>query len=768
LDIKSKVAKLFGLLLCIILVLVVSLATLLAVEPAYQRRGQQDSVFEGNYLASMMSQGAYTLTWHAQEQWQNKVLQPSDVFYTGSEAAQSSETSLPQTLEQYGYDESYDDEGDGAVSSSGLAQQKSYFDQTLYIWDTRVSSELGGVKYAVIDDKTGNIYTNDNTVAWAQLLQNNEFNEQAVKDGNYRYLLSMRFDENGTPVAQSVYLDEAEGEEVNRDNMLWQMRRNSYNFNTIEYEDYQYTAPASPVTVVYAVPEDIVGAGGVSSMIYWQDTLNFASAGFNMAAGISLAVCIGGTLLLSLCRKLQLGRKAAAKVPLEVTIIGFFVVLPIIDGLYELAYSVASGGLAGTLRTLGWVTDTLLATRISWGLLAGALLLWFSAASFFTLAAANLLFLGPKRYLLERSLTVRFFGWLVYHVRSLWRKATQIDLDVSISKTLWHFLLLNFVVLALCCAMWGFGIFVLIVYLIFLFFWLRRRMATLCAQYNVMVEATTRMAQGDLAVKIEGEVGPFNTLRDELNKVRSGFQKAVETEVRSRNMKTELITNVSHDLKTPLTAIITYIDLLRDDSLTEEQRHAYIDTLDHKSQRLKRLIEDLFEVSKATTGNVTMHFAEVDLVALLKQIDFELEDKTKASGIEFRWWLPDHRVPLMLDGQRCNRIFENLIINITKYGLPGTRAYVTLSEDEDNVKVSLKNVSAAELDFDETQIVERFERGDKARNTEGSGLGLAIAKSFTELQGGKFEVEVDGDLFKAQITWPKTANRPAVSALQDS
>ena len=314
----------------------------------------------------------------------------------------------------------------------------------------------------------------------------------------------------------------------------------------------------------------------------------------------------------------------------------------------------------------------------------------------------------------------------------------------------------------------GFGIFVLIVYLIFLFFWLRRRMATLCAQYNVMVEATTRMAQGDLAVKIEGEVGPFNTLRDELNKVRSGFQKAVETEVRSRNMKTELITNVSHDLKTPLTAIITYIDLLRDDSLTEEQRHAYIDTLDHKSQRLKRLIEDLFEVSKATTGNVTMHFAEVDLVALLKQIDFELEDKTKASGIEFRWWLPDHRVPLMLDGQRCNRIFENLIINITKYGLPGTRAYVTLSEDEDNVKVSLKNVSAAELDFDETQIVERFERGDKARNTEGSGLGLAIAKSFTELQGGKFEVEVDGDLFKAQITWPKTANRPAVSALQDS
>ena len=145
-DIKSKVAKLFGLLLCIVLVLAVSLATLLAVEPAYQRRGQGDNVFESSYLTSMMAQGAYTLTWHAQEQWQNEVLQPSDVFYTGSEAPQDDDGSLPQTLEQYGYGESDEMEDNGAASSSGLAQQKSYFDQTLYIWDTRVSSELSGVK----------------------------------------------------------------------------------------------------------------------------------------------------------------------------------------------------------------------------------------------------------------------------------------------------------------------------------------------------------------------------------------------------------------------------------------------------------------------------------------------------------------------------------------------------------------------------------------------------------------------------------------------
>ena len=139
-------------------------------------------------------------------------------------------------------------------------------------------------------------------------------------------------------------------------------------------------------------------------------------------------------------------------------------------------------------------------------------------------------------------------------------------------------------------------------------------------------------------------------------------------------------------------------------------------------------------------------------------MEYELEDKIAASGIDFRWSLPDHRVPLRLDGQRSCRIFENLIVNITKYGMPHTRAYIDLAEDEGSVTVTFKNISADELNFGESEIVERFARGDKARNTEGSGLGLAIAKSFTELQGGRFAVYVDGDLFKAELVWPKDAN----------
>ena len=295
--------------------------------------------------------------------------------------------------------------------------------------------------------------------------------------------------------------------------------------------------------------------------------------------------------------------------------------------------------------------------------------------------------------------------------------------------------------------------------LVVLFFLLRRRANRIQQDYAALLAAARRMAGGDLATPVEGDMGLFDPLKDELNQVRAGFEKAVAAEVRSQNMKTELITNVSHDLKTPLTAIITYVDLLKDPALSAEDRAKYIETLDKKSQRLKRLIEDLFEVSKAATRNVAMHYAEVDLAALLKQVQYELADKTEASGIDFRWQLPEERMPLVLDGQKTCRIFENLVVNITKYGMPGTRAYITLMPQEHGAQVVFKNISATELDFSAEEITDRFVRGDRSRNTEGSGLGLAIAKSFAELQGGTFSITVDGDLFKATVTLPDT-NQP--------
>ena len=249
----------------------------------------------------------------------------------------------------------------------------------------------------------------------------------------------------------------------------------------------------------------------------------------------------------------------------------------------------------------------------------------------------------------------------------------------------------------------------------------------------------------------------MNPLRDELNAVQAGFARAVREEVRSQNMKTELITNVSHDLKTPLTAIITYVDLLKDDSLDEATRREYVATLEKKSQRLKRLIEDLFEMSKAASGSVTLHKETVELASLMRQLQFELEDAIAACGVDFRWSFPPEKLYAELDGQKTFRVLENLVVNITKYALAGTRAYLSLQRQGQRAVIMMKNVSSAELDFDAATITERFVRGDRSRNTEGSGLGLAIAKSFAELQGGTFAVETDGDLFKATVTFPLCA-----------
>ena len=218
-------------------------------------------------------------------------------------------------------------------------------------------------------------------------------------------------------------------------------------------------------------------------------------------------------------------------------------------------------------------------------------------------------------------------------------------------------------------------------------------------------------------------------------------------------MKTELITNVSHDLKTPLTAIITYVDLLKKEDLTEEERREYVNTLDRKSQRLKVLIEDLFEVSKATTDNIAMNFADVDLVNLIKQVNLENEDKIGESTLDVRWNLPDEKCILSLDPQRTYRIIDNLLQNCLKYSMPHSRVYVDLKDQDGEVTVTFKNMSAVEMNFSPDEITERFVRGDLSRNTEGSGLGLAIAQSFTELQKGEFKVETDGDLFKVTLKW---------------
>ena len=382
---------------------------------------------------------------------------------------------------------------------------------------------------------------------------------------------------------------------------------------------------------------------------------------------------------------------------------------------------------------------------------------WFCfAICWYWLTASVLPYIThPIRSLRENMLCIHFCRWLKKLWLKFWYWATDVELDERLTRNIWKVVGLNGVVVAFLCCIWFGGVVGAVIYTILLYVLIKKKCGEIQENYEKLLRVTRTIAEGELNVSTEEDMGIFNPIRDELTAIRNGFQKAVNDEVRSRNMKTELITNVSHDLKTPLTAIITYVDLLKKEDLTEEQRQDYIRTLDKKSQRLKVLIEDLFEVSKATTDNIVMNFDEVDLVSLIKQVGLENEEKIRESTLDFRWNLPEEKCILTLDPQRTFRIIDNLVQNILKYSMPHSRVYIDMKDMEMEIRVSFKNMSAAEMNFSPEEITERFVRGDLSRNTEGSGLGLAIAQSFTELQNGTFQVETDGDLFKVTICWKK-------------
>ncbi|GFZ34071.1 two-component sensor histidine kinase [Clostridium zeae] len=267
-----------------------------------------------------------------------------------------------------------------------------------------------------------------------------------------------------------------------------------------------------------------------------------------------------------------------------------------------------------------------------------------------------------------------------------------------------------------------------------------------------IIVGAEKITNGDLnyTIDIRGQ-GNLSKLANNINNMKAGLKSSIESEVKSERLKTELITNVSHDLKTPLTSIINYVDLLKRNNGSPEDMKNYIDILDRKSQRLKVLIEDLFEASKAASGSLEVNIEKVEVTSLLKQTLAEFEEKIEKAELDFKVAYPERKIYIMADGKKLWRVFENLINNIINYSLSGTRVYITVNNEDGKIKISMKNISAYELDIDPQEILERFKRGDQSRHTEGSGLGLAIAKSLIELQNGSFNIQIDGDLFKANI-----------------
>ena len=345
--------------------------------------------------------------------------------------------------------------------------------------------------------------------------------------------------------------------------------------------------------------------------------------------------------------------------------------------------------------------------------------------------------------------------WLLNVLRKIIYKASRFDLNDDTNKTILKIVLANCLIISIICCFFTFGIFFALVYSAILFIILRKRFDELKHDYEILLDAVKRLSNGDFDVEINQDIGMFNSLGTEFSNIKDGFEKAVSEEVKSQKMKTELISNVSHDLKTPLTSIITYIDLLKDEQLDYEKRKEYLDTLDRNSLRLKNLIDDLFEVSKVNSGDVKLNLVDVDIIALIQQAKFELIDKFNEKSLIFKTAFPNEKIILSLDSLKTYRIFENLLMNIGKYALENTRVYIDIDNSDDEVTITFKNISADEIKVSEDELVERFVQGDTSRNTSGSGLGLAIAKSFTELQKGNFKISVDGDLFKASVTFKK-------------
>ena len=274
--------------------------------------------------------------------------------------------------------------------------------------------------------------------------------------------------------------------------------------------------------------------------------------------------------------------------------------------------------------------------------------------------------------------------------------------------------------------------------------------------FGILLDAAKRMRGGDLESKVESKymVGCFREFSEELNGLADVAMVAAQNQLKSERMKTELITNVSHDIKTPLTSIINYVDLLEKPHTAEEEK-TYVEVLSRQSQRLKKLIDDLMEMSKASTGNIHAEIAEIDAVEAVTQAMGEFADKLTAAGLTPVFHQSEEHIHLLADGRLLWRAMSNVLSNAVKYAMPGTRLYVDVSATEDKALISFKNISGAQLNISADELMERFVRGDSSRNTEGSGLGLNIAKSLMELQKGQLQLLVDGDLFKVTLVFPR-------------
>ena len=508
------------------------------------------------------------------------------------------------------------------------------------------------------------------------------------------------------------------------------------------YIDYA-ASPEYTVTVWFA-PHSIHDYRGISLDLY-EMLLQFRYA---LIASLAAGVVLAAVCLVYLC--CAAGKQWAGDVPAP----GGLNRLPL--DLYGVATAAACFG-AGCMAVEIVEEFIYYGTGINWGWFVLGVLLVLAAAvclvGFIMALAAQ----GKTRggYLWNHSLIGWCWGKLWIGIRFCYRMLCKL---IGLLPLIWRYLLIGlamgffpiwfFYLAAVGRSYWVF----------FLLISCLCDAAIICYgayAYGTVLSGARKMAAGELYSKIDTKYlyGSYRDCAENLNALADVAVVAAKNQTRSDRMKTELITNVSHDIKTPLTSIINYIDLLQKAD-TPEQSTQYLDVLDRQAQGLKKLIEDLMEMSKATTGDMAVEITRVDAVEAVNQALGEFDDKLKAQDLTVVFRQPEQPVPISADGRLTWRVLSNLLGNVVKYALPGTRVYVDMACQEGRVQVSIKNISREELNVSADELTERFVRGDASRNTEGSGLGLNIAKSLMELQKGQLQLLVDGDLFKVTLTFP--------------
>ena len=351
--------------------------------------------------------------------------------------------------------------------------------------------------------------------------------------------------------------------------------------------------------------------------------------------------------------------------------------------------------------------------------------------------------------LIKSLLIYKIYNWLKIKIKSI-NEVIFLNRKASTKLIIYYIAFIIISCILISTIETGIGLVALIFFWVFCLLYLLLKYTK---QLSSIANALKNIYEGKENVKIDctNFERDLKQIAEYINGISSGLTKAVEESLKSERMKTELITNVSHDIKTPLTSIINYVDLLKKEEMPNEKTKQYLQILDEKSQRLKRLTEDLVEASKASSGNIKLNIEKLNVKELINQISGEYEDKFKENNLELILKMPKEEIIINADSRYLYRVIENMYSNIVKYALKGSRVYVDVLKNKDKTIIELKNISKEKLNISADELMQRFVRGETSRNTEGSGLGLSIAESLTKLQGGNFKIHLDGDLFKVVI-----------------